>query len=404
MYMPELGITLHRSKSLISRVAAGLVLLAAFAAAQTTAPAQNGSQTSQSAQGAPAAAGSQPAQATPPQTPGTAQPAPTNQPASQAPAANQPAGNQPAPGQPAGNSPTGNPGDQGQAPIGSENGGFVFTTEAREVVLHATVVDDRNRLVTTLDKPDFTVFENDKPQEIRHFQREDQPVAIGIVIDNSGSMREKRDAVNKAAINLVKASNPEDQVFVVNFNDEYYLDQEFTSDINKLQAALEHVEARGGTALYDAIVASADYLTRSPLQRKALFVVTDGEDDASQETLEQAIHKLQQENGPVVYTIGLLGEEKSRRAKRALELIAERTGGESFFPPTLAEVDDISRSIAKDIRNQYIITYRPSTPRSVPGFRTIHVDAHAKPYKKLTVRTRSGYYPGQERQGAGGIN
>jgi VWFA-related protein len=281
---------------------------------------------------------------------------------------------------------------------------FVFHAEAREVTLHATVVDDRNRLVTNLDKTDFTVFENNQPQKITHFHQEDFPVAIGIVIDNSGSMREKRDAVNKAAINLVKASNPEDQVFVVNFNDEYYLDQEFTADIKKLQAALEHVEARGGTALYDAIVASADYLTHSPLQRKALFVVTDGEDDASQESLEQAVHKLQQENGPVVYAIGLLGDEKSRRAKRALELLAERTGGEAFFPPTLDEVDDISRSIAHDIRNQYSITYAPTTPKAVKGYRTIHVDAHAKPYKKLTVRTRTGYYPGQEQQGAGGLN
>ena len=177
-----------------------------------------------------------------------------------------------------------------------------------------------------LDKADFTVFENDKPQQIKQFRLEDFPVAIGIVIDNSGSMREKRDAVNKAALNLVRASNPQDQVFVVNFNDEYYLDQEFTPDIKKLQAALEHVEARGGTALFDAIVASADYLTHSPLQRKAIFVVTDGEDDASQETLEQAVHKLQQENGPVVYAIGLLGEEKSRRAKRAMKLI-RRTHG-----------------------------------------------------------------------------
>jgi VWFA-related protein len=288
--------------------------------------------------------------------------------------------------------------------VGQDNGGFVFRAEAREVTLHATVVDDKNRLVTNLDKGDFEVFENNQPQKISHFHQEDYPVAVGIVIDNSGSMREKRDAVNKAAIDLVKASNPDDQVFVVNFNDEYYLDQEFTSDIKKLQAALEHVEARGGTALYDAIVASADYLTRSPLQRKAIFVVTDGEDDASQESLEQATHHLEQENGPVVYAIGLLGDEKSRKAKRALELLAERTGGEAFFPPTLNEVDDISKQIAHDIRNQYTITYAPTTPKSVQGFRTIHVEAHAKPYKKLTVRTRSGYYPGQEQAGAGGTN
>ncbi|HZQ19592.1 MAG TPA: VWA domain-containing protein [Terriglobales bacterium] len=395
MSMPELGITLLSSKSLLGRVAAGLLFLVAIAAAQTTTPRQNASpaQTTQAATPAPnsTAPAAQPQSQTPANRPANTAP-PSNQPT-----ANQPAGNQPAAG-------TSNPADQGQAPAGEDNGTFVFRAEAREVTLHATVVDDKNHLVNNLDKSDFTVFENDKPQQISHFQMQDYPVAVGIVIDNSGSMREKRDAVNKAAIDLVKASNPDDQVFVVNFNDEYYLDQEFTSDVRKLQSALEHVESRGGTALYDAIVASADYLTRSPLQRKAIFVVTDGEDDASQESLEQAVHHLEQENGPVVYAIGLLGDEKSRKAKRALEMIAERTGGESFFPPTLDQVDEISKSIAHDIRNQYTITYKPSTPSSVAGYRTIHVDAHAKPYKKLVVRTRSGYYPGQEQQGAGGVN
>src|SRR4051794_8287336 len=377
MYMQELGTTLLRNKSVISRVAAGLLLLGMAAAQSTPAP-----------QAQPSAAPANNAPSTPP-TQNTQAAPPSSQ------------GNAPQEHGAQGDPPPG-PGDQGQAPIGSENGGFVFRAEAREVTLHATVVDDRNHLVNNLDKADFTVLENDKPQKITHFHQEDFPVAIGIVIDNSGSMREKRDAVNKAALNLIRASNPDDQVFVVNFNDEYYLDQEFTGDIKKLQAALEHVEARGGTALYDAIVASADYLTHSRLQRKALFVVTDGEDDASQESLEQAVHKLQQENGPVVYAIGILGEEKSRRAKRALELVADRTGGISFFPPSLDQVDEISREIAHDIRNQYTITYAPSTPKTVQGYRTIHVDARSKPYKKLTVRTRTGYYPGQEQQGNGG--
>ena len=264
------------------------------------------------------------------------------------------------------------------------------------MVLHAVVVDERNRLIMNLAKPDFTIFENDKPQEIRSFRQQDFPVAMGIVIDNSGSMREKRDEVNKAAINLVRSSNPEDQVFVVNFNDEYYLDQDFTSDIKKLQVALEHVETRGGTALYDAVIASADYLMKSKLQRKVLFVVTDGEDDASQASLEQAVQRLAAENGPTVYTIGLLGDEKIRKAKRALQTIADRTGGIAFFPPTLDEVDQISRTVAHDIRNQYTISYTPSTPKTVQGYRTIHVEAHARAYKHLSVRTRSGYYPGQE--------
>lgn len=286
--------------------------------------------------------------------------------------------------------------DQPQPPSGTDNGTFVFRTEAREVILHATVVDDKNRLVTALTKPDFKVFENGQLQQIRHFQREDYPVAMGIVIDNSGSMREKRAEVNKAALNLVRSSNPDDQVFVVNFSDEYYLDQDFTSNVAKLREALDHVESRGGTALYDAVIASADYLLKSPLQRKVLFVVTDGEDDASQEHLEEAVHRLQQENGPVVYTIGLLAEEKNRKAKRALELLADHTGGIAFFPPTLGEVDQISSTIAHDIRSQYTISYDPTTPKSVGGFRTIHVEARAQRYKHLSVRTRSGYYPGQE--------
>ena len=408
MYMPKLGTMRLRNKSALSRVVTGFLvfILVGLIAAQTTAPPASGNQPSvqgttqqpnaTSSTQAPPPSQNPPAQTVPNQaSPSQAAPGqapPTQAPSNQAPAS-QPAAVQPTPSQaqPA----------QGQGPTATDSGVFVFRTQAQEVTLHATVVDERNRLVTNLSKPDFTVFENNQPQQIRTFRQEDFPVAMGIVIDNSGSMREKRDQVNKAAINLVRSSNPEDQVFVVNFNDEYYLDQEFTSDIKKLQAALEHVESRGGTALHDAIVASTDYLMKSPLQRKVLFVVTDGEDDASQESLEQTVHRLQQENGPTVYAIGLLGGEKLRHAKRELEVLADRTGGIAFFPPTLNEVDEISRSVAHDIRNKYTITYAPTTPKNVGGFRTIHVDAHARPYKKLTVRTRTGYYPGQEK-GAGG--
>jgi len=284
--------------------------------------------------------------------------------------------------------------DEGQ---NGDNGVFVFKKEVEEVMLHTTVMDEKNHLVTNLDKSAFTVFENNQPQTITSFRHEDIPVAMGIVIDNSGSMREKREKVNKAALNLVRSSNPQDQVFVVNFNDEYYLDQPFTSDINKLREALEKVEARGGTALYDAIVASADYMKKNAkLQKKVLFVVTDGEDNASRESLEEAVRRLQEENGPTVYAIGLLGEEKARRARRALETIAQRTGGIAFLPRTLDEVDQISSSVAHDIRNQYTIGYKPTTPKSAGGYRAIRVEAHAKGYSKLVVRTRSGYYPGQE--------
>jgi len=270
--------------------------------------------------------------------------------------------------------------------------------------LHATVIDDKQHLITNLDQNAFTIFEDGKPQVIKSFRHEDIPISLGIVIDNSGSMREKRPKVAKAAVNLVRASNPHDEVFVVNFSDEYYLDQPFTSKINLLQDALEKYETRGGTALYDAIVASADELKKhGKLQKKILFVVTDGEDDASRESLEQAVRRLQEENGPTVYTIGLLGEERQRRARRALETISERTGGLAFFPRTLDEVDSISSSVARDIRNQYTLGYKPSTPESAGGYRTVRVDAKARGYGKLVVRTRSGYYAGQE-QSAGGSN
>jgi VWFA-related protein len=278
-----------------------------------------------------------------------------------------------------------------------DNGTYVIHKNVDEVLLHATVIDDKQHIVTNLDQNAFTVFEDGKPQKIISFHNEDIPVSMGIVIDNSGSMREKRSKVNAAALNLVRASNPQDEVFVVNFNDEYYLDQDFTNDLLKLKEALEKIDARGGTALRDALVASAEHLKQdAKLERKVLFVVTDGDDNASRESLEDAVKQLQAENGPSVYAIGILGdEEHPKRARHALEIIAQRTGGLAFFPKTLDEVDDISRQVAHDIKNQYTIGYKPTNPRVSGGFRTIRVEAKVKG-RKLMVRTKSGYYAGAQ--------
>ncbi len=286
----------------------------------------------------------------------------------------------------------------------NEQGVFVFHKEADEVLLHATVQDDHNHLVTDLDRAAFSVLEDGKPQNILSFRHEDIPVAMGIVIDNSGSMREKRAKLNQASLNLVRSSNPKDEVFVVNFNDEYYLDQDFTNDLLKLKEALEKIDPRGGTALYDAVVASSDHEKKNArLEKKVLFVVTDGEDNASNESLEQAVKQLQEENGPQVYAIGILGEEEHpKRAKRALEIIAQRTGGMAFFPKTLDEVDEITKTIAHDIRNQYTIGYKPTNPKGSGGFRMVHVDAKAKGHGKMTVRTKSGYYAAAQSGAAGG--
>jgi Ca-activated chloride channel family protein len=291
-------------------------------------------------------------------------------------------------------SPTGQEQDQKL----SDQGIFVLKKDVDEVMLHASVIDDKQHLVTNLDRTAFTVFEDGKLQNIISFHHVDIPVAMGIVIDNSGSMREKRNKVNQAALNLVRSSNPQDEVFVVNFNDEQYLDQDFTNNLLKLKEALEKIDSRGGTALYDAVVASADHLKQNArLEKKVIFVVTDGEDNASNETLEQAVKQLQQDNGPSVYAIGILGdEEHPKRARRALEILAQRTGGISFFPKTLDEVDQISRTIANDIRNQYAIGYKPTTPKEVGNFRQIRVEAKAKGHSKLMVRTKTGYYAGAQ--------
>ena len=337
------------------------------------------------------------------------------QPAAQPPLSAQPANPQPAPQpsstpqnstpqstpetQPTGpaSSLTGQSGSPAQSPD-TDNGTFVFKKQVEEVVLHATVIDNKQHIVTNLDKQNFTVYEDGHPQTITSFRHEDIPVAMCIVVDNSGSMREKREKVNDAALNLVRASNPNDEVCIVNFNDEYYLDQDFTSNINKLKQGLEKIEARGGTALYDAVVASSTHLRQNAkLEKKVIIVVTDGDDNESSETLEQAVRRLQAENGPTVYAIGILEkDEHVRHARRALQVMCERTGGIAFLPTTLDEVDAISRSIAHDIRSQYTIGYKPTTPQTQGGYREVRVDARAPNYGKLTVRTKSGYYAGPE--------
>jgi VWFA-related protein len=387
-----------RNKTYLLFVVPLLCVLVTFAAAQTAPSSQ--SQSSQQPTYDVPSPDPQPANNAP-------APPPANAPAATAPAGNTPANqvptgdNRPAPQSPNQPTDTIRVQNQPQSPETGSNGVYLFKTQVQEVFLHASVVDDRNRLVTNLDRSAFTVYENGQPQQITQFARRDVPVALGLIIDNSGSMREKRQAVNDASINLVKSSNPDDKVFVVNFNDEYWLDTDFTGDIPKLQEGLDKIEARGGTALYDAIVASAEHLKSAPLEKKVLLVVTDGEDNASRLTLEQAIRKLQTEDGPTVYTIGILGNDShQRRAKRALQEIAEQTGGVAFFPRDLSEVDAISQSVARDIRSQYVITYRSSIPKSQVGYRTVHVEARARGFGKLQVRTKSGYYAGTERASA----
>jgi Ca-activated chloride channel family protein len=279
-----------------------------------------------------------------------------------------------------------------------EGEGYLLHTDVEEVVLNATVLDGTN-IVQNLTKSDFTVYEDGVKQTLISFQHTDLPVSIGLVVDNSGSMYRKRPSVNKSALDLISASNPQDQAFVVNFSDEAFIDCDFTSSIAKLREGLSHIDSRGGTALYDAVVASADKLVADAKRPKqVLILITDGEDNASSLTLEQTIHRVQQLSGPEIYTIGLLfGDENSRaevrHARRALEMLSQETGGMAFFPKSIDQIDQIAAEVARDIRSQYTLGYHSTKPSTVPGFRRIEVEAEAKGLGKLTVRTRTGYFP-----------
>ena len=280
-----------------------------------------------------------------------------------------------------------------------EPSGYVLHSDVEEVSLNATVLDSGGHLVQDLKKENFKVQEDGAAQTLLSFQHADVPVSIGLVIDNSGSMYKKRPAVNKASLDLVAASNPKDEAFVVNFADDAYIDQDFTADLNKLRDGLAHIESRGGTAMYDAVVASADKLAADAQRPKQVIVIiTDGEDNASTMGLEQAIRRVQQLSGPVIYTIGLLfGDEMSRgevrHARRALENLSSETGGIAFFPKSLDQIDEIAAEVAKDIRSQYTLTYHSTKPMTQPGFRHITVTAQKSGDGKLNVRTRTGYYP-----------
>jgi Ca-activated chloride channel homolog len=306
-------------------------------------------------------------------------------------------GQEPDTGPPRSNQPSG---DQVQTTPSSQqtpaddSGQFVFRKKVEEVVLHAVVVDGQNNLVANLDKNSFRIYEDSKPQEITSFYQEHVPVALGILIDNSGSMRPKRGSVNQAALNLVRSSGNQDEVFVVNFGEQYYLDQDFTNDVAKLQTALEKIETRGSTALYDAIVASAAHMKQgAELQKRILLVVTDGADNASQESLEEAVRQLQQKDGPVVYVIALLGSARNASATtRALESLSQSTGGTAYFPTDVSQLDSITRSIASAIRSQYVIGYKSSSTATGHVYHPIQVDAMSPDRRKLRVRTRTGYY------------
>lgn len=296
----------------------------------------------------------------------------------------------------------------GQQPKGgepTESGDATFSADTRLVPLNVTVTDKSGRLVTNLPQSAFQVFENGVAQTIRLFKREDVPVSMGLIIDNSGSMREKRQGVETAALAMVRDSNPQDEVFIVNFNDEVYLDADFTNDTKVLERGLTKIDSRGGTAMRDAIRLSVDHLQeKAKRDKKVILVVTDGDDNASTISLD-ALVKLAQKDDVLVYAIGLLADEDKReasKAKRALGILAESTGGLVFYPRDVAEVGRIAHEVAHDIRNQYTIAYTPSNVVLDGTYRQIKLALKAQ--GKLVARTRSGYYAAPDKKSAAAPN
>ncbi len=262
-------------------------------------------------------------------------------------------------------------------------------------MLRMSVRNSQGSLVSGLEQQDFQVFEDKVLQEIETFSQEDVPVVIGLVVDNSASMRTKRADVITAALAFARSSNPQDQMFVVNFNDtvSFGLPPElpFTDQADRLQAALSRTGPEGRTALYDAMSYALVHLEKGDRDRRALIVVSDGGDNASKHTLAQiraeAIH-----SDAIIYAIGLFDMDDPDRNPHVLKELAKTTGGDAFFPDSLQNVIPICEQIALDIRHQYTIAYSPTNRNHDGTYRAIEVKARAPGNGKLSVRTRAGYY------------
>jgi Ca-activated chloride channel family protein len=281
-------------------------------------------------------------------------------------------------------------------------GDSTISVDVNLVVLHATVLDRKGGFVSGLRKEDFHVYEDGAPQVIRVFDHEDVAVAVGLAVDNSGSMRRKRKEVTAAALAFMHASNPRDEMFVLNFNERVSFGlpdtRLFSASAAELEGALNGIPANGRTALYDAIEAGLDHLKKATLEKKVLIAISDGGDNASHHKLSEALDDAARSD-VIVYTVGLFDEDDEDRNPGVLRKIARATGGEVFLPQETSEVTPICEQIAADIRNQYAIGYIPSNQKLDNAPRTIKVTATGRHGEKLLVRTRAGYVASPQRTG-----
>jgi VWFA-related protein len=284
-----------------------------------------------------------------------------------------------------------------------QDDGFKISVETLEVNLPVSVLDKEGRPVDGLKQEHFQVYEDKVLQKIKTFRHEDIPLSLGLVIDNSGSMRNKRERVNSSALAFVRESNPEDETLIINFDDSAYLEQDFTSSIGDLIDALENIDARGETALYDALYLAAEKVTKEGKKdKKAILLISDGEDNVSKYGINKVIEVLRQSK-ITLYAIGLLEEDDqrgglfkkppSKKAKDDLIKFADITGGQAYFPKNLDEVEELVKTIAHDLRNHYTITYTPTNTNLDGTWREISVKiTPPKNMPKFSSHTKQGYY------------
>ncbi len=275
-----------------------------------------------------------------------------------------------------------------------------FRAETRLVVLPTTVTNSRGEFVTDLDQRAFTVEENRKHQAIELFRRDDVPISVGLLIDNSGSMRPLRGKVEAAALAFARASNPADEVFVVNFADKVRLDVPMTSDLRVLEAGIARVDSIGGTSLRDAVDLAEKYLAEHATRdRRVVLVITDGKDNASVADAER-IRLHAERSQTTIHAIGLFNGRDpggDRAGRHELTEMTERTGGLAYFPASVEDVGAVAVNLARQIRNQYTIAYAPIDQALDGSYRSIRVTVSGS--DRYTVHTRAGYRaipPGRE--------
>ena len=271
---------------------------------------------------------------------------------------------------------------------------YKISVQTGLVVLPVTVTGRQGEEVSDLEVRNFRVLDDGRLQKISLFEREDIPAAVGLVVDDSGSMMPKQREVAAAALAFAKSSNPQDQMFIVYFNDLVFLGlpggSPFTSDVDQLVRSLSDISARGKTSLYDGIVVALDHMKQSQLTRKALIVVSDGGDNASKHSLRQVLEMAESSN-TVIYTIGLFDQNEADQNPGVLRRLAKVTGGKAYLPKSVPDVVNVSRQIAGDIRHQYTLGYVPASPSHGQKYHTIRVAVQAPSHGRLHVHTRAGY-------------